>query len=275
MHGRTSPFLNQQGYLLFEVSQMLKSYSKEDPHLDNRPCLPMAYFGAVIDKWIVAKHDRDELTSGLCELTLLAVFGGLRSCEYSSSQDSSTLTERLRANDISFKFIGENRSSSRREADYVLLRFRNQKNGVKNQVVSRPRAKTQTLKHFCPVLIAATLINRIRSYGIPNPYINSIRVNGKLKLLSYPEVLEFQKTVAAQLGETVLGFHPTSYGTHCLRITFATWLYNAGFPDAIIKIEGRWQSDAFLRYIRSNNTREQYNVTLAINSYQNFTYTLL
>ena len=260
--------MTSQGRLLFEVEQLLRSYAKNDPHLENRPCLPLAFFAAIIDKWIVAKKYKDELLTGLCELTLLAVFGGLRSCEYSTSQDESTLTERLRANDISFKFIGSPQNLTRRNADFVLFRFRNQKNGIKNQTIARPRAKTQHLRHFCPVLVAASLINRIRSYPEANPFINSVRIKNSTRLISYQEILDFQKQVARELGES-LGFDPSQYGTHCLRITFATWLYNAGFPDAIIKTEGRWQSDAFLRYIRSNNTRETFNVTLAINSYQN------
>lgn len=205
----------------------------------------------------------------MCELTLLAVFGGLRSCEYSSTQDPETLTERLRADDISFKFISSKYILSRKKADYVLLTFRNQKNGIKNQVISRPRAKIQHLRHFCPVTIAASLIKRIRSYSIQNLHINVFQDENKLKSISYNEILSFQRQVALEIGETMLGFSPTLYGTHCLRITFATWLYNAGFPDAIIKTEGRWKSDAFLTYIRSNNTRDTYNVTLAINSQKN------
>ena len=39
--------------------------------------------------------------------------------------------------------------------------------------------------------------------------------------------------------------------THSFRIGGATALAQAGVPDYIIQIIGRWSSDSFLRYIRT------------------------
>jgi hypothetical protein len=78
----------------------------------------------------------------------------------------------------------------------------------------------QKPEHRDPAILAALLPSphrryalvddgRIRPYGQPNPYINSTKANGKLKLLSYPEVPEVQKKkkkgIATQWGEAVLG----------------------------------------------------------------------
>ena len=46
------------------------------------------------------------------------------------------------------------------------------------------------------------------------------------------------------------GLDPANYNTHSLRIGRTTDLAKAGVPEAIIRETGRWDSDAFKRYIR-------------------------
>jgi integrase len=96
--------------------------------------------------------------------------------------------------------------------------------------------------------------------------------DGWLHQITYMEILKYHKRVAAALGKQHLGFSPEKIGTHSMRVTFATRLFEAGFSDAIIMAEGRWKSDAYLKYIRLNALRLGYNVTSAITS-RNPTYT--
>ena len=46
------------------------------------------------------------------------------------------------------------------------------------------------------------------------------------------------------------GLDPTRYNTHSLRIGRTTDLAKEGVPEAIIRETGRWESDAYKRYIR-------------------------
>lgn len=278
MLGEPSPFLNAQSKLHFQVNAMLRAYEKEDPPRNARPSLPMIYFEEILKRLQQAYNKNDEFTISLCELILLAVLCGLRSCEYVTTNDNKPLSERLRASDIAFKFVGpiHNQSSLQIEhADMVLFTFRNQKNANKQQTISRPKATHQDIKGFCPVTIAAKLKKRLSSYNLNDPHINITRQISnphKTYEITYNDLTSFQKAIATYLGAASLGFAPDLVSSHCNRITFATYLYNAGFPDAMIKAEGRWDSDAFLRYIRSNSTRNQFNVTSAITSNTNQTY---
>ena len=43
----------------------------------------------------------------------------------------------------------------------------------------------------------------------------------------------------------------TRYKGHSFRIGAATFAAECGFSDAQIRLMGRWQSDAFRKYIRS------------------------
>lgn len=61
-----------------------------------------------------------------------------------------------------------------------------------------------------------------------------------------------RKFVADKLKLLVLhaGLDPSRYNTHSIRIGRTTDLAKAGVPEAIIKQTGRWDSDAYKRYIR-------------------------
>lgn len=209
----------------------------------------------------------------LCQLTCIASFFGLRSVEYTSTRDRNPKTKRLKVNNVSFKFKNPNQNTNlhRQEADLVLLTFENQKNGIRNQTITRRKASTQCIPGYCPVKIIGALVDRIRSYSLddPNPPLNLTMKFGKPHLITYEEMIKFQKGVAKGLGETKMGFPPTKIGTHSMRVTFATNLYKQGFSDAIIMAEGRWESSAFLKYIRLNDSDPQYNVTEAIASSKN------
>lgn len=47
-----------------------------------------------------------------------------------------------------------------------------------------------------------------------------------------------------------MGFDPSKFRTHSLRIGGASMLAAAGVPDYVIQVQGRWKSLAFLEYIR-------------------------
>lgn len=63
--------------------------------------------------------------------------------------------------------------------------------------------------------------------------------------LLYEKLLEAIKSIAKHFG-----LDPARFGTHSSRIGGASALSAAGIEDSVIKIMGRWQSLAFLRYVR-------------------------
>ena len=52
-----------------------------------------------------------------------------------------------------------------------------------------------------------------------------------------------------------LGLNPEAYAGHSFRIRAATAAARAGLEDSVIQALGRWNSAAFLRYIRTPRER--------------------
>ena len=62
--------------------------------------------------------------------------------------------------------------------------------------------------------------------------------------VSYNDFLSELKTACQ-----AVGLNPASFGTHSLRRGSATDQFLHGIPDKVIKLSGRWKSNAFERYI--------------------------
>lgn len=259
------PFLDKSGKLRHSISKLLKSYANSDPPRNCQPALPQAFFAKVMQDLTVMRTIGCDYGIALCELTCLASFFGMRSVEYCKTKDPKPKTKRVTLQDIRFLHT-QPKNLLASNAAKVSINFADQKNGIKHQKITRPRASPNGLQGYCPVTIAASLYNRVGSYAYEckNPPINLCVKDGWHHLITYQEVVKYQKHVAAVLGERLIGFPPSKIGTHSMRVTFATCLYEAGFSDAVIKSEGRWKSDAFLRYIRLNSTRQNYNITQAL-----------
>ena len=70
-------------------------------------------------------------------------------------------------------------------------------------------------------------------------------------LISSNQVLNQLRAGALLYGEERLGFKAESIGTHSLRSGAATAMFIAGVPAETIQLIGRWKSQTFLRYIRT------------------------
>ena len=60
-----------------------------------------------------------------------------------------------------------------------------------------------------------------------------------------------------------LGYDTTKFNGHSFRIGAATSAASSGVPDHVIQSLGRWTSDCYIRYIRTDSSvllRAQYNM---------------
>ena len=77
------------------------------------------------------------------------------------------------------------------------------------------------------------------------------------------------------IGENKLGFTSKTVGTHSIRTSFAMLLTIMDTPDSLIMKKGRWKSNAFLRYIRSQSQLYGRNVSNSMVSGDNeFSYVI-
>ena len=94
-------------------------------------------------------------------------------------------------------------------------------------------------KLFCPVVAVLEYL-KLRSFSHGSFFLMQNNVPVKREFIAS----SLKKYVS------ILGLNPKRYNTHSLRIGRATDLAVLGLPEQVIKKAGRWESDAYLKYIR-------------------------
>ena len=149
-------------------------------------------------------------------------------------------------------------------ADYVNITFEWQKNKDRDNSVSMHRSKRFKTREFNPVFIWATIISRIRAYpgkdDINDRKVNLVLVNDKMKEISSFHLRTKLRAAVVSVGEDLLGFKASDIGCHLLRSGAAMAMKLAGIEFTIMII-GRWQSMAFLDYIRKQVAQFSINIT--------------
>lgn len=125
--------------------------------------------------------------------------------------------------------------------------FDNQKNGVRGEVIGHGRTG-QFL--CCPVLATVRRVQYLRDNGASaaTPLATSW-VNGRAIGINNNEITQALRTAIITLGSDALGLQPSDVEARSLRAGGAMALLNGGCDDNIIKLMGRWRSDAMLRYL--------------------------
>jgi hypothetical protein len=126
---------------------------------------------------------------------------------------------------------------------------------------------------MCPVRQWAAIVQRISTY--PGTSIDStvntvMTLDGKLALIDSKQILHTLRAAAMAIGVNDLGFHPNEIGLHSLRSGAAMAMYLAGVPVFSIMLQGRWSSDAFLRYIRKQVQQFSAGISMKMNTADDF-----
>ncbi|KAI2489344.1 hypothetical protein MHU86_25257 [Fragilaria crotonensis] len=173
-------------------------------------------------------------------------------------------TRILRVEDLDFRKDGRSvdltDALELRNADTVSVTYRNQKNGDRGVTVTQHRTEGDRQSTLCPVRTLADLVTRVGGYEVNDHIewesvrdrpINLVVRGGKPALISSNQILNHLRAGALLYGEERLGFAVSSIGTHSLSRRAATAMFIAGVPAETIQLIGRWKSQAFLRYIRT------------------------
>ena len=81
-------------------------------------------------------------------------------------------------------------------------------------------------------------------------YINTYYKNNKSYHIRDVDVTSKLKETVTAIGPSILGFTAKKVGTHSIRTSTAMAMVLAKKDIFLIKLIGRWNSDAFMRYIR-------------------------
>ena len=131
-------------------------------------------------------------------------------------------------------------------ATFISLTFTDQKNGVRGEVIG---LSTSGNPFVCPVRAVCRRIQHLRMHGAPlTAPLANVFVTGAWAKITPSHITTTLRTAVSFLGPE-LGFLPSDVSARCLRAAGATALLNAKVDGDIIKLLGRWHSDAMLRYL--------------------------
>ena len=187
------------------------------------------------------------------DLAICAFFFACRSCEYLKVQGTRR-TKTLRKGDVEFrhgKVVLSHDSPDLHLAETVAILFRDQKNRVKG--VFRTAWAT-TDPDANPVASFANIVRRIDSLPGSNNdtllYNYHTTSNRSFLAVTDADMITALRTAVTLIGEDELGYRACDVGTHSIRSGAAMALVLSGHAAWRIMLAGRWQSEAFLIYIR-------------------------
>ena len=110
----------------------------------------------------------------------------------------------------------------------------------------------RTSSDFCPAKVWAKTITRIREYpGTTDTLtVNTVRIGPKNLAINSKTILKHIRSNVTAIGEDTIGFTVEEAGCHCIRSSFAVFLYINKIRSEKNMLQGRWRSQAFLAYIK-------------------------
>ena len=240
-----NPQLDENNQKSIYIQRLIRSYKNEDPPPNCQQCLPLSAFKSIYE-------DRSsKYNAALGQLITGALFFACRSCEYSKVNNSeSRKTKILTLEDIKFfKDLLEVRVPGNfKYADFIQLTFVSQKNNMNNQSIIQHKSSFT----LCPVKIWAELKCRILSYPRTSEKstVNIFLQRGRLVQFTSEAVRTHLRDYIKVTDPLETFYKASKIGTHSIRTSFAMILHDIGVSPYIIKLIGRWLSDAWLSYIR-------------------------
>ena len=208
-------------------------------------------------------------------LLIGAIYFAMRSCEYlrTAGTKDSKRTKILRLRNLRFKKNGRvlaHDSQGLIHADLVMITFEFQKNNIRNRTVHMFKTGDPVL---CPVVAWATTVQRILR-TVPDfsgdTKISSYYENGTVRDTDSNIIRARLRAIVALIGEEVLGFTKDDVGLHSIRSGGAMAMFLSSVSEIIIQRVGRWESTAFLEYIREQVEGFTVGVSIKMNENENF-----
>ena len=265
--GHSDPRLDVDCKICFRLTQICQGFERNDPKKKHQKAIPIKVLKELLR---LAHKANDEFNMAIAQLAIGAYSFAMRSCEYSKTcfDEESKLTKILRVRNVRF-FLGKQllRHDDKRIfiATYVNITFEWQKNADRDNSVSMHGCRKYKTREFCPVFIWATIISRVRAYpgkdDINERKVNSVWINKKTKEISSFHLRTKLRAAVVSVGEDSLGFKAADIECHSLRSGAAMAMKLAGISEFTIMIIGRWQSMAFLDYIRKQVAQFSNNIT--------------
>ncbi len=157
-------------------------------------------------------------------------------------------------------------------ADRVAITFETQKNGRKFNTITQWKTSDPIL---CPVIQWATIVTRITSYpgSLDATPVSAIWNRGRIKHINSKTVKNALRDGVKAYGESALHIDAREVGTHSIRSGSAMAMYLGGVPVFAIMMIGRWASDSFMKYMRTQIEEFTLDISTRMLTMQEFRHT--
>jgi hypothetical protein len=256
---RTSPLhLEGSNNMLPSLRALFKAYDNVDPAPKRQKAITPKLLRKMYDSSGAGTIElRDTAPAVATDLVIGAFFFAKRGCEYTTTPKPGK-TKIIVLRGVVFRSATKADLDHRdkhlaTKAEYVTITFVDQKNGKKMDTRTQPRTDDE---YLCPVLRFVSLIQRILR-NIPNAgpdtKINTIHSGSQnlVTLITSDYIRDrLRHTCKAFGGKATFGFDPLEIGNKSIRSGAAMALFLQNVSSDRIMILGRWESEAFLAYIR-------------------------
>ena len=200
--------LDQSGQPSLLVRRQINGYIADDPASRPQKCLPPLVFKKLYNNRF------NKLSTTIGQLTVGALFVGMRSCEYSKVAGERK-TQIMKLKHVRFfngnREIKKSANMNEIEITSVTVTFLKQKNGDKEA----DRTMHRTNSELCPVKAWSAIVLRIlkppNTNG--NTPVNYVNLNNRANFVDSRQVLQIIRLQVALIGKDVLGFSPEDVGT--------------------------------------------------------------
>jgi hypothetical protein len=257
--GRDSPCHIQVGSntkLRPEIDLLLRAWKNVDPPVQRQKAITPKHLIYMYKS--AHRTDKRGRLAFSALLVCAAFFFANRSCEYLKVQERGRTKILLLGNIKFFDTTGRTTVHAHQTdfdtvAEYVSITYVDQKSGKKME--TRTQAKTSH-DILCPVKLWSEVYRRVSdivdsSDNTPvNTWYNPL-VKKTVAITATEVITMLRKSCDDGGGQNMFGYNSKDIGTHSIRSGAAMALFLAHESVLKIMILGRWSSDAFLVYIRS------------------------
>ena len=202
--------------------------------------------------YLFIRPKSDNFAQHIADLSNGAFFFACRSCEYAQTTGTRK-TKIITPRNVVFRIRNKRITNPKlfNTATTVSITFVNQKNDNNFDTVTQHR-NGHALQD--PVALWARLVNRV--LDLPGATIDTTinafynKITNRVELVKSEQILQSLRWAVDELGVDHLGFTSDEIGCHSIRSAAAMAMFLNNVKTYTIMLQGRWCSDAFLRYIR-------------------------
>lgn len=244
------PRYGVSGKLHVVLRQQYRAYSKDDPPPERVKPIPLQLL-----RHTVNCLQCDGLSRAMADLLVIGMFFLLRPGEYCYNKDGDNFPFRMQ--DVSFDIAGVQTNAtviplpSLDTAALVLMRFTNQKNGIRDEDIFHGPTTDPLI---CPRKAVARRIKHLRANDAPpDTPLHTVFVDGTAVNISSQSLTQSLRQALGTIGES-LNIAPSEISARALRAGGAMALFRANVDPENIQLVGRWRSWAMREYLHRSAT---------------------